>query len=175
MSDDLDQRLAAASERLDGLGASLQAGGRWPLAERFDHSPEAAWGPRETLAHLEEMLPYWLGETERILDDPAGTASLGRAATNDIRLAIIERDRTLPIRELVARVQAGIERWRRRWPELDAASRGRTGLHVSLGVVTVTDIAVRFAVGHLEDHLDQLEAAIAVLSSPDAPSGAAPG
>jgi hypothetical protein len=48
-------------------------------------------------------------------------------------------------------------------------------LHVSLGVVTVTDVAVRFAVGHLEDHLDQLEAAIAVLSSPDAPSGAAPG
>jgi hypothetical protein len=160
MSDELDRRLAAASDRLAGLATGLERGGPWPLAERIDHSPEASWGPRETLAHLEEMLPYWLGEAERILDDPSGAASLGRLATNDIRLAIIERDRTLPIRELVARVQAGIERWRRRWSELDASSRVRAGTHVSVGVVTVTDVATRFAVGHLEDHLDQLEGAI---------------
>ncbi len=160
MSHDLEARLAAASDQLAGLTARLQSGGPWPLADRFDHAPEATWGPRETLAHLEEMLPYWLGEAERILDDPTGGASLGRAATNDIRLAIIERDRTLPIRELVARVHAGIERWRSRWPELDAASREQTGTHVTLGTVTVTDVATRFAVGHLEDHLVQLEGAI---------------
>jgi hypothetical protein len=160
MSDELAGRLAGASDRLASLGAVLDRDGPWPLADRFDHAPEASWGPRETLAHLEEMLPYWLGEAERILDDPAGTAAIGRLATNDIRLAIIERDRTLPIRELVARVQAGIERWRRRWPDLPASSREQTGLHVTLGVVTVTDVATRFAVGHLEDHLDQLEAAI---------------
>jgi hypothetical protein len=160
MSDDLDKRLAAASDRLDGLGASLQAGGPWALAERFDHSPEASWGPRETLAHLEEMLLYWLGEAERILDDPTGGATLGRTATNDVRLAIIERDRTLPIRELVARVRVGIDRWRRYLQDLDAASVDRTGTHVTLGTVTVNDVAKRFAVGHLEDHLDQLEGAI---------------
>jgi len=171
MSDDLDQRLVAAGERLAGLGEALRAGGPWPLAARFDHSPEASWGPRETLAHIEEMLPYWLGEAERILDDPSGGASLGRVATNDVRVAIIERDRTLPIRELVARVQAGIERWRRRWLELDPASRERTGTHVSLGVVTVTDVATRFAVGHLEDHLDQLEAAVDTNANPGATPG----
>jgi hypothetical protein len=171
MSDDLDQRLAAASERLDGLGAALQAGGPWELADRFDHSPEASWGPRETLAHLEEMLPYWLGEAERILDDPSGGATLGRAATDDVRLAIIERDRTLPIGELVARVEVGIERWRRRWPEVDGASRERTGTHVTLGVMTVTDIATRFAVSHLEDHLDQLADAIGARD----PAGSPPG
>jgi hypothetical protein len=171
MNDELHQRLTGAGERVGALGARLQAGGPWPLADRFDHSPEASWGPRETLAHLEEMLPYWLGEAERILDDPSGGATLGRAATNDVRLAIIERDRTLPIRELVARVQAGIERWLRRWPELDAASRERTGTHVTLGVVTVTDVATRFAVGHLEDHLDQLEAAIAAGAESGSTSG----
>ena len=160
MSDALEARLAAASDRLAGLGEKLRSGGPWPLAERFDHAPEATWGPRETLAHLEEMLPYWLGEAERIVEDPSGGAPLGRAATNDIRLAIIERDRTLPIRELVARVQAGIERWQSRWPELDDTSRALTGTHVTLGTVTVTDVATRFAVGHLEDHLDQLEGAI---------------
>jgi len=158
--DDLDQRLATASVRLAGLGSTLQERENWPLADRFDHSPEASWGPRETLAHLEEMLPFWLGEAERLLDAPDDAVTFGRLATDDVRLAIIGRDRTLPLRELVARVQVGIERWRRRLAELDGASRGRHGSHVTLGELTVADIATRFVVGHVEDHLDQLAAAI---------------
>lgn len=154
--DDLDGRLAAAGARLTDLGKALAAGGPWPLAERFDHSPEASWGPRETLAHLEEMLPFWLGEAERLIEAGGAPVTIGRAATDDVRLAVIERDRTLPVRELLARVQNGIDRWRRRWAELDAAERGREGTHVTLGVVSVTDMARRFSVGHLEDHLDQL-------------------
>jgi hypothetical protein len=161
MSDDqLDRRLAAASDRLAGLGRALQDRGPWALAARFDHAPEAAWGPREILAHLEEMLPYWLGEAERILDATNGPAPFGRVATDDLRLAIIGRDRTLPLRELQARVQVGIERWRRRWAELDAAGRGQPGTHVTLGALTVADVATRFVVGHLENHLDQLAEAV---------------
>jgi hypothetical protein len=155
----LGRRLAKASDRLTMLGLALQEGGPWPLAERFDHAPEASWGPPEILAHLEEMLPYWLGEAERILQAVDGPPAFGRVPTDDLRLAIIERDRTLPLRELVARVQVDIERWRRRWAELDTASRERSGNHVALGMLTVTDIATRFVVGHLEDHLDQLAAA----------------
>ena len=164
--DDLDARLAAAGERLSDLTRQLQTGGPWPLAERFDHSPEASWGPRETLAHVEEMLAYWLGEAERILDSSEEAPAFGRVATDDVRLAIIERDRTLPIRELAARVEVGIDRWRRRWAELDTASRARTGTHPTLGAVTVRDLATRFAMGHLEDHLDQVAASIADRPAP---------
>jgi hypothetical protein len=80
--------------------------------------------------------------------------------TDNLRFAIIERDRTLPLRELAARVQVGIRRWRRRWAELDTSSRERAGTHVAQGRLTVTDIATRFVVGHMEDHLDQLAAAM---------------
>jgi len=160
MSDELEQRLVAAGDRLAGLGTALQQRGPWGLAERFDHSPEASWGPRETLAHLEEMLPFWLGEAERILEGAGEPVTFGRVATDNVRLAIIERDRTLPLGELLARVQAGVERWRQRWAELDGPSRARRGTHVALGEMTVTDIATRFTVGHLEDHLDQLAAAL---------------
>ena len=154
--DDLGTRLAAAGERLTALARQLQAGGPWALAERFDHSPEASWGPRETLAHLEEMLAFWLGEAERVVEAPDGTTAVGRVATDDVRLAIIERDRTLPIRELAARVQVGIDRWRQRWPELSATDRRSVGVHPTQGEVSVADLAFRFAVGHLEEHLDQL-------------------
>ena len=148
--------MAAAGHRLADLTSALQAAGLWPLAARFDHSTEASWGPREILAHVAEMLPFWLGEVERILDSNGGPTAFGRRATDDVRLAIIGRDRTLPIRELSARVQAEIERWRRRWAELDDDARRRPGAHVTIGAMTVADVANRFVVGHLEEHLDQL-------------------
>jgi DinB superfamily len=152
-----EQRMTAAEARLRGLAAALEAGGPWPLATRFDHSTEAAWGPRETLAHIEEMLSFWLGETERILEDgDGGPAVFGRQATDEVRLAIIARDRTLPIRELVARVDAAVGRWRQRWVELDAASRRRNGTHVTRGEMTIDALVDRFVIGHLEEHLDQL-------------------
>lgn len=160
MNDELDRRLAAAALRLADFRSVLGTGS-WALAERFDHAPEAAWGPREVLAHLGEILPYWLGEAERIVDMTAGPEPFGRIATNDVRLAIIERDRTLPVRELVARVDDGVERWRGRWAELDVADRARRGLHPTLGELTVADVATRFVAGHLEDHLDQLATILA--------------
>jgi hypothetical protein len=157
MSDSaFDQRMAAAERRLVGLAAGLEANGPWPLAARFDHSTETSWGPREILAHVAEMLSYWLGEAERILDTTDGQVTFGRQATDDLRAAIIGRDRNLPIRELVERIETGIGRWRRRWAALDQGARQRAGVHVTRGEVTVEGIADRFVVGHLEEHLDQL-------------------
>jgi hypothetical protein len=154
--DTFDSRLAAAADRLAGFAPALTSGGSWPLAERFDTAPEAAWGPPEVLAHLEEMLPYWLGEVERIIDMHEGPAPFGRVATDEIRLSVIARDRTLPLRELVARIDSDIARWRRRWAALDDEERARIGVHPRLGEMSVTAAAERFAADHLEEHLDQL-------------------
>lgn len=159
-ADAFETRLAAAADRLTALGERLTAGGPWPLAARFDHTPEASWGPREVLAHLEEMLAYWLSEAERVMDMTAGPEPFGRVATDQVRLAVIERDRTLPVGELLARVKVGIEGWRRRWAGLEGADRDRTGLHPTLGELSVADIATRFVAGHLEDHLDQLQGTV---------------
>jgi hypothetical protein len=142
---------------------ALEAGAPWPVATRFDHSPEATWGPPEILAHLGEMLPYWLGEAERILaSDDDEPIPFGRLATDDLRLAIISRDRKLPITELQALVQVGIERWRQRLGELDDRDRGRQGVHPTRGVQSVVDVANRFVASHLEEHLDQLAGALGV-------------
>ncbi len=97
-------RLDAARAGLAATRPAVEAGAPWPLAETFDDSDEARWGPREVLAHLAEMVPYWLGEIERVLAGDPEPVPFGRIATDPVRIAIVERDRSLPPRELYDRI-----------------------------------------------------------------------
>lgn len=148
-------RLGAATDGMTALRADLEAGAPWALAETFGAEPEAHWGPREVLAHCAEMLPYWVGEIERIIDGPE-PARYGRIQTDQIRIGLIERDRTLPIRELLARIEDGTARFARRLPELGAADLARRGLHPTRGEQTIEQVLETTVVGHMEGHLGQL-------------------
>ncbi len=161
--------LAAQADRLDAaIGAILALRSRvlapppWGLAEVYGTEAEASWGPPEVLAHLEEMLPFWLGEMERVLDGPATEpVPFGRVATDVVRIGIIGRDRTLPLRELFARVGADGDRVSARLRELDEHDEARHGLHPRLGVMTVGEALDRFVISHVEDHVNQLRELLA--------------
>ena len=155
MDDDLLARLRSGAAALAATRPAVEAGEPWPLAEVFDASDEARWGPPEVLAHVAEMGPFWLGEIERILagDEPV---PFGRISTDPLRLAIIERDRTLPARELYDRSASALERLERRWATLGPTELARRGLHPRLGEMTVAAFADRFIVAHVEDHVRQL-------------------
>ena len=155
--DQLLDRLHDAAARLDATRPAVEAGAPWSLAVTFDHSDEALWGPGEVLAHVSEMAPYWLGEIERVLAGGPEPVPFGRIATDPVRLAILERDRSLPPRELYDRIAADLGRLERRWGMLSAEERERRGLHPSRGEMTVAEMADRFIVGHLSDHVAQLE------------------
>ncbi|MDQ2965592.1 MAG: DinB family protein [Chloroflexota bacterium] len=159
--DELIGRVERAVEALTSQRARVEAGEPWPLSARFGTEPEASWGPRETLAHVAEMLPFWLGEIERIVAGPTGEpVPFGRVASNELRTGVIERDRSLPLRELFARLEADAGRLARRLGELSPAETERTGVHPTLGVMTVRQAAERFVVGHLEDHAAQVASSL---------------
>jgi hypothetical protein len=150
-------RLEAATNAILALRPAVEARTPWPLAELYGTEAEARWGPPEVLAHLEEMLPFWLGEMERILDGPPGApVPFGRVAADAVRIGIIGRDRTLPVRELFARVEHDAARLAARMRQLGAADVEREGLHPRLGVMTVGALLERFTVSHLEEHVEQL-------------------
>jgi hypothetical protein len=155
------ERLRRARRVLRELQPAVAAGEPWPLADHFGTEPEARWGPPEVLAHVAEMLPFWLGEVERILATPTEPAPFGRVTTNELRIATIERDRTLPARELFDRIEATLTRLERRLPELSPAQAGRLGSHPTLGEMMLAEATERFVVGHLEDHATQLREALA--------------
>jgi hypothetical protein len=150
-------RLDRAAAAILDLQARTEAAGPWALAELYGTEAEASWGPPEVLAHLEEMLPFWQGEMERILDGPGpDPVPFGRVASDVVRIGIIGRDRTLPLRELFARVRNDAARMSARLRALSPADLERVGLHPRLGAITVGDSIERFVVGHLEEHVVQL-------------------
>lgn len=154
-------RLRASRAAIESLRAAILAGEPWALADAFGTEPEASWGPREVLAHTAEMLPFWLGEHERVLEagrPPRGPVAFGRTADNPLRIGVLERDRTLPLRELFGRIDAGIGRWDRRLAELAPSEEDEArGRHSTLGDMTAGQLRDRFVVTHLEEHIRQLE------------------
>jgi uncharacterized protein YbjT (DUF2867 family) len=153
-------RLREAQRTLDDLRPAVEAGEPWPLAERFGTEPEARWGPAEVLAHVAEMLPFWLGEVERILASPVEPAPFGRVITDALRIGVIERDRTLPARELFDRIESTIGRLDRRLSELSPALARRVGAHPTRGEMALTEVTERFVLSHLEEHATQLRDAL---------------
>jgi DinB family protein len=170
-TDTLVTRLRAASNRLAALRPSVEATGPWPLSDDFGTAPEASWGPPEILAHVAEMLPFWLGEVERILAGPGAQVPFGRVATDQLRLLVLERDRSLPPRELFDRIAMGSDRVGRRLESLTPRDTERRGVHPARGEMTVEALADRFIVSHLEEHAEQLATVVAAPPGGRRPTG----
>jgi hypothetical protein len=156
------ERIAGARRGYAELAPRVSAAGPWPLAEDYGNGPEASWGPGEVLAHVAEMLPFWLGEMERVIDGGGSEpVPFGRIADDPVRIGIVGRDRSLPLRVLFGRVDAGLEDWADRLSALTDAERSRLGVHPRLGEMPASAIVERFVIGHGEEHIAQLNEILA--------------
>jgi hypothetical protein len=161
---------AAAGEvanRRDALLGWYQAGGPAAATE----NPAAPWDPGRVLAHIAEMLRYWLGETERILCGEAGPVTVGRYEPESIRILTVERDRDLPIDELLGRVASEAQRAATRLLSLSDEALAKPAIHLfyaDRGEMTAAEIIEASLVGHIEAHLRQLDEALAATGSTDA-------
>lgn len=162
--DDLIARLTAAAAAFGRLRDGVAAGEPWPLSPAYGAEPESDWGPKEILAHVAEMLPYWTAEIERILAAGPAPVPFGRVVTDAGRIARIGADRRLPSGELFDRVAADAAAAAGRWRSLAPADAARLGEHVRLGPMAVESIAERFVVDHLEEHVRQLGGILAARS-----------
>ena len=118
------------------------------------------WVGREVLAHIDEMLPYWLGEIERVIAGHLEPVPFGREPTDLLRILTIDRDRTLPVYELYARLDNSLERALRRLLELDERQVARRGLHKQRGEMTIRQIVDVMLAEHLEEHCKQMAAVL---------------
>lgn len=155
--EEIGQRLEASRAAVARLRIAVEGGEPWPLSTAYGAEPESDWGPKEVLAHVAEMVPYWLAQLETILAAPSEPIPFGRVATDPERIDRIGRDRNLPAGELFDRIDAAMADAIARQRRLDPLERNRRGLHPRLGEMTVAAFFERFIAGHLEDHVVQLE------------------
>lgn len=118
------------------------------------------WVAREALAHIDEMLIYWLGEIERVLAGQTEPVPFGRLTTDLIRTLTVDRDRSLPVSELYTRLDNSLERVLRRLLELDERQASKRGIHKQRGEMTVKEIVDVMLASHIEEHCRQIAAAL---------------
>jgi hypothetical protein len=156
--DDLAGRLRDAGSRLLALREPLVAGEPWPLSAAYGTEPEADWGPREVLAHVNEMLPYWATQVRLILaGDPAEATPFGRIATDSDRIGRIGADRRLRVGDLLDRIAVGLGIVEDVLTGLAPGDLERRGVHSTRGEMTVGDSVERFLVSHVAEHVEQLQ------------------
>jgi DinB superfamily len=150
------ERLRTARDKLVRMRGVVEMGPLPPddLPRRRD------WVDREILAHIVEMLPYWMGEIERVLVGAVEPVPFGREETDLIRVLTVDRDRTLPVAELYGRLDHSLERVLRRLLELDERQVSRRGLHKRRGEMTVRQIVDTMLAGHIEEHCSQMAAVL---------------
>jgi hypothetical protein len=150
------ERLRTARDNLVRMRSRVEMGPLPPddLPRRRD------WVDREILAHIDEMLPFWMGEIERVLVGAVEPVPFGREETDLIRILTVDRDRSLPVSELYGRLDSSLERVLRRLLELDDRQVSRRGLHKKRGEMTVRQIVDTMLASHIEEHCAQMAAAL---------------
>jgi hypothetical protein len=155
--DDLARRIRAASTAIADLRDPLEAAEPWPLSDHWGTEPEADWGPREVLAHVAEMLPYWTSQLRGVLaGDPSTAVPFGRIASDASRLTRIDEARQLTAGRLIDDIERGAGEAAAFVEGLSPEDAGRRGLHPTRGELTVRDSVERFLTTHFEEHVEQL-------------------
>jgi hypothetical protein len=146
-------RLDAVAARFAALAAATLAG----LTEADARTGER-WDAGQVWAHTAEFPAYWLGELAKVVDAYAGEpVPFGRVKTDPDRVAAIERDRRVAVTDLSARIHTGIAAVGERLAALPESAWQARGVHSTLGVMSLERIVEEFLVGHLEEHVAQLE------------------
>jgi hypothetical protein len=149
-------------QRLDAVEARLAARSTTSIADVARTAADAKsgeqWETGQVWAHLAEFIPYWIDQTQLVIDRYTDEpVAFGRVSTDPGRLGAIERDRTQPVSVLWIATHSDLETLRLFIEELDERSWSARGLHTTRGVMGVQRILDEFLVGHLEEHADQLD------------------
>jgi threonine dehydratase len=156
-----NETLASARNRLDAVQRRLAEHAARPLPTGLaDPDPGASerWEAGQVWAHLAEFPMYWLEQIRAVLAAGAdGPVSFGRMKTDASRTDPIERERRTAPDVLLKRVSADIERLSAAFAELPDEAWRMTGMHPTLGEMSVQAIVDRFVLSHLGEHADQLD------------------
>lgn len=123
---------------------------------RWKPAPEV-WSILEILSHLEEAVPYWAKEIQRVVARPG--VEWGRNHENEVRLAAVAAASQRGVKDVLAGFQTGVQRavvelTKLRDEDLIIESPSR---NPRFGIKSMSFVLDHLLVTHLRGHLGQIE------------------
>lgn len=152
----------AQAQRLERVSEQLSTLLRQPdVAQRLRTAPgEHEWSAVQVIGHIVEMIPYWLHHCRRLIAASAEPPQFGRTRDAPERLAGVEAVATRDAEELLGLVQHIVEAAAKDIRHMSDVERGKIGIHVGHGEMTVADVIEQLIVGHAEAHVAQVQGAL---------------
>jgi hypothetical protein len=103
------------------------------------------------------MIPYWLNDCQTIIAASA-PPTFGRALDAPERLAGVEQGANTSLQTLLNLLQREVQGAAAAIRQMGALERGKKGVHLLRGEMTVAEIVETMIVAHAETHLAQVRA-----------------
>lgn len=119
---------------------------------------EEEWSILQILAHLNEAIPYWLEEVDRVISEPG--SKWGRGLQDAARLAAIESPDTLKVDEEIKVLKGLKEQVTDRLSQVNDQQLTQENPHRNFekfGNKPVSFIIDHFIVEHIEKHVGQVQ------------------
>jgi uncharacterized damage-inducible protein DinB len=132
------------------------------VASRRRAAPgEKEWSAMQALGHMTEMIPYWLHHCRTLIAATGAPPSFGRTADSPERLAGVAHGASTEPDALLRQLEQEIRTAAATIRKLSAAERSKRGISSSRGEMTVAAVIESFIVSHAEEHLAQVQSALA--------------
>ena len=131
------------------------------VASRLRTAPgQDEWSAMQTLGHVTEMIPYWLNHCRVLIAATGAPPRFGRTPGSPERLAGVAHGATADPEVLLARLGEEVRSGAGTIRKLSEAERSKRGISGERGEITVGEVIESFIVGHAEEHLAQVKAAL---------------
>jgi uncharacterized damage-inducible protein DinB len=162
ISDTQENFAEPQARRLESVSEQLAALLRQPeVAQRLRAAPgESEWSAMQTVGHMVEMIPYWLSHCRTLIAATGEPPRFGRTLDAPERLAGVERGAMGTPDDLLRQLNDEVQAAAKAIRQMSAAERGKKGLHLRRGEMSVADVVEVFVVAHAEEHLAQVQAAL---------------
>ena len=131
------------------------------VASRLRTAPgQDEWSAMQTLGHVTEMIPYWLNHCRVLIAATGAPPRFGRTPGSPERLAGVARGATSEPAALLARLEGEVRSAAASIRKLSEAERSKRGISGESGEITVGEVIESFIVGHAEEHVAQVKAAL---------------
>jgi len=156
------KRATAAADRLTNTtGEILAEVQRLPPELIYWVPAEGVWSVMDNLCHIREFLPFWTGETIRIVRQPA--EQWGRDHTDTARLAAVTNTATYTLDAVVSDIREAVRRSAETLKTLsdeDLAVEA-TSKNPRWGMKPASFVIDELLVHHVEKHLGQIRRNVA--------------